>query len=221
MRKPGWALLTVACAAGFAALVIWDAKPPESSQAPPGSPTPSSPPVSAPDDAPPDSRTERSESRGPTQPPQPAGPPDGILIDKLSNTLYLFKGGDMVASYPVATGKEPRFTPEGGFTIANKLREPRGPNSEATSLGNRWMGLAVPHDKDLRGPPNDKRAPRGLKYGIHGTNEPESIGNHASAGCVRMRNEDVIELFDQVEVGMPVVIRPSARSTRGAPGSWP
>jgi lipoprotein-anchoring transpeptidase ErfK/SrfK len=41
-------------------------------------------------------------------------------------------------------------------------------------------------------------------YGIHGTNAPESIGHSASHGCIRMRNTDVEELFDLVDVGIPV-----------------
>mgnify|MGYP002683388506 CR=1 FL=1 len=69
------------------------------------------------------------------------------------------------------------------------------------------MGLAVPNQKDKRGPTRDARAPAGQKYGIHGTDEPESIGSHASGGCVRLHNADVIRLYDQVSVGTAVEIR--------------
>lgn len=130
-----------------------------------------------------------------------------IVIDKSQNRLYLFQGGRLVRSYRVATGKELHFTPEGTFKIANKVRDSRSDSLEPR-LGNRWMGLAVPNEQDRRGPPNDKRAPLGRKYGIHGTNEPESIGEHASAGCVRMDDRDIVELFDRVEVGTSVEIRP-------------
>lgn len=44
-------------------------------------------------------------------------------------------------------------------------------------------------------------------YGIHGTNQPDSIGGYVSNGCVRMREEDVEQLFDAVEIGIPVEIR--------------
>ncbi|NLC47295.1 MAG: L,D-transpeptidase, partial [Firmicutes bacterium] len=54
----------------------------------------------------------------------------------------------------------------------------------------------------------DDRAPRGEKYGIHGTDEPSSIGKHASSGCIRLRNRDVEELYDQVQIGTEVEIRP-------------
>ena len=46
----------------------------------------------------------------------------------------------------------------------------------------------------------------GGKYAIHGTNRPESIGTYASYGCVRMFNEDVIDLFRRVGVGTPVIV---------------
>ncbi len=138
--------------------------------------------------------------------PAPSG--DRIVIDKSENVLRLYKKGRLVAAYDVATGLEPHFTPEGIFTIANKIREPGGSTPEESPLGARWIGLAVPNEEDQRGPPGDERAPQGLKYGIHGTNEPESIGRHASKGCIRMRNEDVKELFEQVEEGMIVEIRP-------------
>lgn len=138
----------------------------------------------------------------------PAPSDDRIVIDKSENVLRLYIKGQLIAAYDVATGIEPHFTPEGIFTIANKIREPSGSSPEASPLGARWIGLAVPNEKDQRGPPGDERAPQGLKYGIHGTNEPESIGRHASQGCIRMRNEDVKELFDRVEEGMTVEIRP-------------
>ena len=46
-------------------------------------------------------------------------------------------------------------------------------------------------------------------YRIHGTNEPQSIGKAMSSGCIRMLNQDIAELYDQVMVGTPVTVRPS------------
>ena len=48
----------------------------------------------------------------------------------------------------------------------------------------------------------------GDEYAIHGTNRPESIGKAASYGCIRMLNRDIVDLFDRVEVGTPVVMMP-------------
>jgi L,D-transpeptidase YnhG len=130
-----------------------------------------------------------------------------IIIEKGANMLYYYRGGVLRERYEVATGREPHFTPEGSFYVAVKLREPEGPDLEDAQLGSRWLGLAVPDEADRRGPPGDSRSPVGQKYGIHGTDEPASIGTHASGGCIRMKNADVIRLFDQVEVGTPVEVR--------------
>ena len=79
-------------------------------------------------------------------------------------------------------GKPLTPTPKGDFTIINKAMNPRGP------YGTRWMGLSKPH------------------IGIHGTNNPASIGKAVSHGCIRMMNKDVEELFDLVEIGTRVSI---------------
>ncbi|HXM70428.1 MAG TPA: L,D-transpeptidase, partial [Thermoanaerobaculia bacterium] len=47
-------------------------------------------------------------------------------------------------------------------------------------------------------------------YRIHGTNQPATIGGHVSSGCIRMLNEDVMDLFDRVQVGTKVVVLPSS-----------
>lgn len=105
-----------------------------------------------------------------------------ITISIAAKTLSLYREGRFVRSYPVATGKPRTPTPRGTFTIVNKQVNPGGP------FGTRWMGLSKPH------------------YGIHGTNNPASIGTAASNGCVRMYNDDVNDLFNQVPVGAVVII---------------
>lgn len=108
--------------------------------------------------------------------------PARITISLAAKTLSLYREGRLVRSYPVATGKPTTPTPRGTFTIVNKQINPGGP------FGTRWMGLSIQH------------------YGIHGTNNPASIGTAASNGCVRMLNEDVNDLFNQVSVGTVVNI---------------
>jgi len=132
--------------------------------------------------------------------PTPGTDDDKIIIDKDTNTLYYYKRGDLYKSYQVATGKDPSYTPEGTFIVKNKYDDVLN-----EMLGVRWLGLGVPHEKDNRAE-MDSRAPEGLKYGIHGTNEPESIGNHASGGCIRMTNEEVMELYSLVQAGTKVEI---------------
>ncbi len=136
--------------------------------------------------------------------PNPRTGLDKIIINKGNNTLYLYKEGELYKSYPVATGKDPLFTPEGIFKIANKIGD-HGRELKP-QLGVRWLGLAVPFEQDKRAE-KDARAPVGRKYGIHGTNEPDSIGKYASGGCIRMDNRQIAELFKLVEVNTLVEIR--------------
>lgn len=119
----------------------------------------------------------------------------GIVVDKSENQLLLTEDDEFVKAYPVATGKKDR-TPVGSFTIVNRIRDPiwytQGavvpPDSPKNILGTRWMGL-------------DKKG-----YGIHGSVDPTTIGQHITAGCVRMTNADVEELFAIVPVGTEVTI---------------
>lgn len=108
----------------------------------------------------------------------------GILIEINEKQLYLIKGNKIIKTYTVATGKPSTPTPIGEWKIIHKAAWGGG-------FGARWMGLDVPWGK----------------YGIHGTNKPGSIGWNASAGCVRMNNKDVKELYDLVPSGTIVVIR--------------
>ncbi len=124
--------------------------------------------------------------------------PFNILINKSQNVLFLKSGEEVLKIYHVSTGKD-NITPVGSFKIASKIENPvwyrnggapipsESPENE---LGSRWMGF----DKDPH-------------YGIHGTLHPESIGQQVTAGCVRLKNEDVEELFDIVPVGTEVTIQ--------------
>jgi hypothetical protein len=120
-----------------------------------------------------------------------AGPDDyKIEINKTTNYLYLYnRYGKVIKTYRVATGKTKSLTPEGTFAIIVKIVQPGWKGipggSPQNPLGPRWLGLQVNGDK-------------GRTYGIHGTNAPSSIGTHASHGCVRMYNSDVINLYKTV-----------------------
>ncbi len=107
-----------------------------------------------------------------------------IFIDLTESTLYLFKGRQLVKKYPVAQGKPATPSPIGVWEIVTKAR------NWGSGFGSRWMGLNVPWGK----------------YGIHGTNRPGSIGYRASAGCIRMRNNDVEELYSMVPYRTKVVV---------------
>jgi lipoprotein-anchoring transpeptidase ErfK/SrfK len=107
-----------------------------------------------------------------------------IIIDLSDHNLYLLDGNTVVRSFPIAVGKMLTRTPSGEYTIVNKQANPGGP------FGAFWMGLSRPH------------------YGIHGTNDPSSIGREVSHGCIRMYNEDVLQLAAIVPIRTPVTIRP-------------
>ena len=132
-------------------------------------------------------------------------PPENLLviIDKSERTLQVFEDGKTIASFPVAIGDEKTSTPEGDFTIANKLLNPDwfrpgGRTIPAghpdNPLGSCWLGLK-PRRPVI--PPN---------YGIHGTNEPASIGKPATLGCIRLRDEDAKKIFELIPEGTHVKV---------------
>jgi LysM repeat protein len=119
-----------------------------------------------------------------------------ILVDKATNILILEKDKKPFKTYTVATGRE-NSTPVGEFVIINRLVKPDWTkpgigiikaDSKDYELGERWMGISA------------------QGYGIHGTNDETSIGSQSTAGCVRMKNSDVIELFEMVPNGTVVAI---------------
>lgn len=130
-----------------------------------------------------------------------------ILVVKEAFALLLRDGDELFKLYDVGIGRQNR-TPKGTFTVTSKQKEPAWtppgkiiPYGDPENvLGTRWLGLTPTGDTDpnLRG------------YGIHGTWEPETVGTAASEGCVRMKNEEVNELFDLVPRGTPVRIRNEA-----------
>jgi len=126
-----------------------------------------------------------------------------IVINRALNTLTLYDGARYVRSFRVATGQAIYPTPKGIFHIVVKWVNPwwypptqdawaRGlqpvPPGPNNPLGTRWMGLSVPG------------------VGIHGTDEPASIGYSASHGCIRMQVPDAEWLFDHVDIGTTVDI---------------
>ncbi|NMB38413.1 MAG: L,D-transpeptidase [Firmicutes bacterium] len=125
--------------------------------------------------------------------PKPPELGTAIVINKAINRLYLYQDGQLIHIYSVATGKEIDLTPEGDFRIIVKEANDDGLGFDHI-FGVRWMGLKTPDAVD------------GLKYGIHGTNEPSSIGRHVTAGCIRMSGNDIKELYDIVPIGTLVRI---------------
>jgi lipoprotein-anchoring transpeptidase ErfK/SrfK len=129
-----------------------------------------------------------------------------IVIHRGSNRLYLYDGVRLVRTFPVATGQPAYPTPLGQFQIVVKWVNPWWypptqdawaaglkpvPPGPGNPLGTRWMGLSAPG------------------VGIHGTDEPWSIGHSESHGCIRMQVPSAEWLFGHVRIGTPVFIIPS------------
>ncbi len=107
-----------------------------------------------------------------------------IRIHTKRRRLYFFQGNNVPQIYRVALGKPSSPTPHGHYEVVNKIMYPGG------MLGSRWLGLNIPNGN----------------YGIHGTNNPASIDTYASAGCIRMNNQDIENIFPSITIGTPVSI---------------
>jgi lipoprotein-anchoring transpeptidase ErfK/SrfK len=135
--------------------------------------------------------------------------PGTIVIDTPNTYLYLVLGGGKAIRYGIGVGRE-GFTWSGVKTIERKSEWPD------------WVPPAEMLQRQpylprfmAGGPGNPLGAPamylNGTVYRIHGTNAPDTIGKRVSSGCVRMLNEDVIDLYGRTQVGTKVVVLPIER----------
>jgi hypothetical protein len=118
-----------------------------------------------------------------------------IVVSLEDRKLALLEDGQVKKVYTVAVGKPSTPSPTGTFVIERRVMNPTYshngkvvPPGPGNPVGTRWMGLS------LHG------------YGIHGTNEPRSIGKPSSHGCIRLARPDLEELYAQVAVGDTVVL---------------
>lgn len=130
--------------------------------------------------------------------------PGTIVIDTPNKFLYLVKGNGRALRYGIGVGR-PGFEWAGMKTVSMKREWPdwRPP----AQMLKRRPDLP----RHMAGGPDNPLGARALYLGsslyrIHGTNEPETIGRAVSSGCIRMRNEDVIDLYGRVRVGTRVVV---------------
>jgi L,D-transpeptidase ErfK/SrfK len=138
----------------------------------------------------------------------PTGFSDGIVVNLPQRRLFLFRGGSLKHSYPVAVGSGGWRTPVGEFSVKEMEMDPswevpKSIQAEMAREGKRVLTRVAP------GPEN----PLGTRWigltdsiGIHGTNAPSSIFKYATHGCIRMSIEDVEHLFDQVAKGDRAVV---------------
>lgn len=121
---------------------------------------------------------------------------ESIVIDLAARTLTLLDGGTEVLTTPVAIGTDDNPTPTGEFYVVDKLDtgDPGGP------YGQFAFGLSAHSDVLTEFAGGDGRV------GIHGTDDPASIGRPASHGCVRVPNDVAQRLADSINLGTPVVV---------------
>ena len=119
-----------------------------------------------------------------------AKPARRLVVSLPDRKLAVLEAGRVLKIFPTAVGASKSPSPAGSYTIVLRLTNPtwygKGkvvPPGKGCPIGSRWLGLNV------------------KGYGIHGTNNPASIGHDASHGCIRLRNRDIEELFDMVSIG--------------------
>jgi len=144
-------------------------------------------------------------------------PPGTIIIDPSSHFLYLVQGGGKAVRYGVGVGAE-GFVWSGRATVHSKQEWPDWyPTAEMLER----KPEIRPHMVQLRsglgmkGGPENPIGARALYlwsgnkdtlYRIHGTNEPWTIGTNVSSGCIRLTNEDIVDLYNRARVGTKVVV---------------
>jgi lipoprotein-anchoring transpeptidase ErfK/SrfK len=125
------------------------------------------------------------------------------LVIRLSERrVYVYDREQVITSYPIAIGRSGWETPTGEFEVIQMLSNPTWehpftgelvPPGAGNPLGSRWIGFWTD----------------GTNYiGFHGTPDAETVGQAASHGCIRMYDQDVQALFEIVQMGTPVVVRP-------------
>jgi len=128
-----------------------------------------------------------------------------IVVSLQDRKLALVEDGQVKKVYTVAVGKPSTPSPEGTFTIQRRVVNPTYHHGDRTvapgpmnPVGSRWMGLSK------------------AGYGIHGTNEPHSIGKAASHGCIRMAKADLEEFYELIAVGdqIQIIGQPNEQTAR-------
>ncbi|ADH90440.1 ErfK/YbiS/YcfS/YnhG family protein [Ancylobacter novellus DSM 506] len=139
---------------------------------------------------------------------KPGVRPGTIVVSARERRLYLVTGPGKAIRYPVAVGRRGKQW-QGQVRISGKYVEPAWSPPAEIKRDNPKLPDVIPGG--TRANPMGARAMTlsgGGQYAIHGTNQPRSIGTFASYGCVRMYNDDIIDLYGRVGIGTPVVMLP-------------
>jgi lipoprotein-anchoring transpeptidase ErfK/SrfK len=139
--------------------------------------------------------------------------PGTIVVDIVNRYAYLVLSGGRAIRYGVGVGKQEAFNFQGAATIARKASWPRW--TPTPGMIKREPTRYGPYAKGLDGGSENPLGPRALYlhvdgrdtyYRLHGTLEPWTIGTMVSSGCVRLINQDIIDLYNRVPIGTKVVV---------------
>jgi lipoprotein-anchoring transpeptidase ErfK/SrfK len=143
-----------------------------------------------------------------------AGPyrPGTIVVDIPDRRLYLVQPGGMAMRYTVGVGREEALNFRGSAVIGRKAVWPRwAPTETMIETMPRYAAYAGGMVGGIGNPLGARalylyRGNKDTLFRLHGTNEPETIGTAVSSGCIRLFNHDIIDLYNRVPVGAPVVV---------------
>lgn len=139
--------------------------------------------------------------------------PGTVIIDTGNTFLYFVLNDRQAMRYGIGVGRE-GFTWSGEQTVARKTEWPDWrPPAE-------MVGRQPYLPRFMAGGPGNPLGARAMylgetEYRIHGTNKPDTIGKRVSSGCIRLTNEDVVDLYERVKVGAKVIVLPATAARRG------
>src|SRR5208282_4132132 len=144
-----------------------------------------------------------------------AGPyrPGTIVVNVAERRLYLVQPGGVAIRYAVGVGREEALNFRGSAVIGRKAEWPRwAPTASMIQRMPRYAAYAGGMLGGLDNPLGARalylyRGNQDTHFRLHGTNEPETIGTAVSSGCIRLFNHDIIDLYNRVPVGSPVVVQ--------------
>lgn len=145
--------------------------------------------------------------------------PGTVIIDTKNTFLYFVLNDTQAMRYGIGVGRE-GFTWSGEQTVARKAEWPDWhPPAEMVS---RQPYLP----RFMAGGPGNPLGARAMylgetEYRIHGTDKPDTIGKRVSSGCIRLTNEDVVDLYERVKVGAKVIVLPATAARRPSQGAPP
>src|SRR5574340_312668 len=150
--------------------------------------------------------------------------PGTIVVDVADRHLYLVEPGGRAMRYTVGVGRQEALNFRGSAVIGRKAQWPRwAPTKNMIEKMPRYAAYAGGMPGGLGNPLGARalylyRGNKDTYFRLHGTNEPDTIGHKVSSGCIRLFNQDIIDLYNRVPVGTPVVVLQEGRSMRAEAG---